>query len=106
MVRYNTDNGGRLETYNGSSWSGILSGGIGIDPANIPPNSGTTVSFAFNGASPGNVVVESPDSALPNGIIIAWARVSAANTIQIRFENNSSSAVNPPSIGYSIRVIQ
>lgn len=106
MVRYNTDNGGRLESYNGSSWSGILSGGIGIDPANIPPNSGTTVSFTFNGATPGNVVVVSPDSALPNGIIIAWARVSAANTIQIRFENNANSAVNPPSIGYSLRIIQ
>ena len=106
MVRYNTENGGRLESYSGTAWVGIISGGIGIDPPNIPVNSGTTASFAFSGATVGSVVVVSPSSALPNGIIIAWARVSAANTIEIRFENNSGAAVNPPSIGYNIRVIQ
>jgi hypothetical protein len=106
MVRYNTENGGRLESYSGTAWAGIISGGIGIDPPNIPVNSGTTVSFAFAGATVGSVVSVSPSSALPNGIIIAWARVSAANTIEIRFENNSGAAVNPPSIGYNIRVIQ
>jgi hypothetical protein len=106
MVRYNTDNGGRLETYNGSAWGGILSGGIGIDPPNIPTNSGITTSFAFTGATVGSVVAISPSSALPNGIVIAWARVSAANVIEMRFENNSTAPVNPPSIGYNIRVIQ
>jgi plastocyanin len=106
MVRYNTENGGRLETYNGAAWGGIVSGGIGIDPANMPANTGTTVTFAFTGATVGGVVAISPSAALPNGIIIAWARVSAANQIQVRFENNSTAAVNPPSIGYNIRVIQ
>ena len=106
MVRYNTENGGRLESFSGTSWSGIISGGIGIDPPNILANSGTTASFAFAGATVGSVVAVSPSSALPNGIVIAWARVSAANTIEIRFENNAAAAVNPPSIGYNIRVIQ
>lgn len=106
MVRYNTENGGRLESYNGSSWSGIISGGIGIDPPSIAANTGITVSFAFSGATVGAVVAVSPSTAPPAGIVIAWARVSAANTIEIRFENNSTVAVNPPSIGYNIRVIQ
>lgn len=106
MVRYNTENGGRLETYNGAAWSGIISGGIGIDPPNIPVNSGITVSFAFAGATVGGTVSISPSTAPPNGIIIAWARVSAANTIEVRFENNSGAAINPPSLGYNIRVIQ
>lgn len=106
MVRYNTDNGGRLESYNGTAWSGILSGSVNIDPPNMPANSGATVSFAFTGATSGSVVSLSPSAAPPNGIIIAWARVSAANTIEVRFENNSGAPVNPPSIGYSIRVIQ
>ncbi|MEQ1675559.1 MAG: hypothetical protein ABL876_02585 [Chitinophagaceae bacterium] len=106
MVRYNTDNGGRLESFNAGAWSGIIRGGIGIDPPNIPANSGVTTSFAFTGATVGSTVTVSPSTAPPNGIIIAWARVSAANTIEIRFENNSGAAVNPPSIGYNIRVIQ
>lgn len=32
MVRYNTENGGRLESYDGTTWSGIIRGSIGIDP--------------------------------------------------------------------------
>lgn len=106
MVRYNTDNGGRLESYNGSGWAGIISGSVNIDPPNMAINSGTTMSVAFTGATTGNVVAVSPSAAPPAGIIIAWARVSAANTIEVRFENNSGAAVNPPSISYSIRVIQ
>jgi hypothetical protein len=72
----------------------------------MPANTGTTASFPFAGATVGSVVSISPSSALPNGIIIAWARVSAANTIEVRFENNAAAPVNPPSIGYNIRVIQ
>lgn len=106
MVRYNTDNGGRLETFSSSGWVGTINGGIGIDLFNILPNSGATTSFAFAGATIGSVVVISPSSALPAGIIIAWARVSAANTIEVRFENNSSFAVNPPSTAFNVRVIQ
>lgn len=106
MLRYNTDNGGSLESYNGSVWSGILRGNANINPPNIPANTGTTMSIAFAGATVGSVVSVSPGTAPPNGIIIAWARVSAANTIEVRFENNSGAAVNPPSISYNIRVIQ
>lgn len=106
MVRYNTDNGGRLETFNGSAWIGTINGGIGIDVVNLPASTGTTVSFAFAGATVGSAVVISPSSALPAGIIIAWARVSAANTIEVRFENNATFAVNPPSIGFNVKVIQ
>jgi hypothetical protein len=106
MVRYNTDNGGRLETYNGSAWIGTINGGIGIDVNNLLPNTGATVSFAFTGATVGSAVVMSPSTPLPNGIIIAWTRVSAANTIEVRFENNAAVAVNPPSTGFSVKVIQ
>jgi hypothetical protein len=106
MVRYNTDNGGRLETFNGSAWIGTINGGIGLDLPNILPNSGTTTSFAFSGATVGSAVVISPSSALPAGIMIAWARVSAANIIEVRFENNAALAVNPPSIGFNVKVIQ
>lgn len=106
MVRYNTDNGGRLEAYNGSAWNGILSGSVGINAPNIPAGTGVTVSFAFTGATAGSVVSMSPSTAPPNGLVIAWVRVSAANTIEVRFENNAGAAINPPSIIYNIRVIQ
>lgn len=106
MVRYNTDNGGRVETYSGTAWSGILSNAIAIDPPNIPSGSGTTMSVAFTGATTGAAVAVSPTVAPPAGIIIAWARVSAANTIEVRFQNNSGAPINPASITYNIKVIQ
>ncbi len=106
MVRYNIDNGGRLETFNGSTWIGTVSGTIAIDVANMLPNSGVTNSFAFSGATVGSAVVISPSVSLPAGVIIAWARVSAANTIEVRFENNATFSVNPPSINFNVKVIQ
>lgn len=106
MVRYNTDNGGRVESFNGSSWSGILSNAIAIDPPNMPAGTGTTMSVTFTGATIGSAVAISPSVAPPAGITIAWARVSAANTVEVRFENNSGAPVNPASITYYIKVIQ
>jgi hypothetical protein len=106
MVRFNTDNGGRLETFNGAAWIGTINGAIGLDIINLLPNTGITTSFTFTGATVGGAVVISPSSALPAGIIIAWARVSAVNTIEVRFENNSTIAVNPPSTGFNVKVIQ
>ncbi|MCX6319690.1 MAG: hypothetical protein NTW29_20595 [Bacteroidetes bacterium] len=106
MVRYNTENGGRLESFNGTAWSGILSNTVSIDPPNMPSGSGATVSVVFNGATTGSAVAISPAVALPAGIIVAWARVSAANTIEVRFENNAGAPVNPAALNYQIKVIQ
>jgi len=106
MVRYNTDNGGRLETYNGSTWNGTSRGTISIDVPNMAVNNGVTLSVAVTGAVTGNVVVISPQAAPPAGLIIAWARVSAANLVEIRFENNSGAALNPPLNTYNIRIMQ
>ncbi len=106
MLRYNSENGGRLETFNGSSWSGIIKGAIGLDLPAIAAGSGHTTSFPISGATVGSVVAVSPDGTLPDGIIIAWVRVSGPDTVEIRFENNASVAVDPPSTGFSFRLIQ
>jgi hypothetical protein len=105
MVRYNNSNG-TLETYNGSEWSGILRNTQSIDIPNIAANGNVSVSVNVPGATVGSVVYVSPSAALPASIVLAWARVSAANTVQISVNNVSAVAVNPAAQNFSIRVIQ
>ena len=105
MVRYNTTNQ-TVEAYSGTQWNGIVRGTNSIDIPNMPAGNGATLTVTVTGATTGSAVSVSPTSALPNGIIIAWARVSAANTVEIRFENNSGAAVNPAAQNFNIRVIQ
>ncbi|MFM6924705.1 MAG: beta strand repeat-containing protein [Ferruginibacter sp.] len=106
MVRYNADNGGTLETYNGTEWSGILRNTQSIDIPNIIANGNITLTVTVPGATVGSVVYVSPSVPLPSTIVIAWARVSAANTVQISFNNVGAPAVNPAAQNFSIRVIQ
>jgi hypothetical protein len=106
MVRYNADNGGTLESFNGTSWNGIIRNTQNIDVPNISANANIAISVVVPGATVGSVVYVSPSVALPASIVIAWARVSAANTVEISFNNVSAPASNPPAQNFAIRVIQ
>lgn len=70
----------------------IAAGGLGTVTATVP------------GAVVGNVAYCSPSS-LDSGLAIAMVRVSAADTVQVRVQNVSVSAINPPSITWEIAVI-
>jgi hypothetical protein len=105
MVRYNTSNQ-TIEAYSGTQWNGIIRATVNINVPNMPPSTGTTVSVTITGATTGSAVAVSPDVALNGGVVIAWARVSAVNTVEIRFENTSSPAADPPAMNFHFRVIQ
>jgi hypothetical protein len=51
-----------------------------------------SVTITVSGASVGDGVVVNPNSDLPAGVVIAYARVSAANTVKIGFSGTGSSA--------------
>ncbi|HEX2631156.1 MAG TPA: hypothetical protein VHM26_19210, partial [Chitinophagaceae bacterium] len=105
MLRYNTTHQ-TVEAYTGAQWNGILRWTASIDVPNIAINAGITISVIVTNATVGSVVSISPASAPTAGLVIAWARVSAANTVEIRFENNAAVAINPPLINYEMRLIQ
>ncbi len=105
MVRYNTSNS-TLEEYSGTQWNGTIRSLNSIDIPNLFSASGTTLTVPVTNATVGSVVMLSPQTALPAGIVIAWARVSFANTVEVRFENNSSGNVNPPATNFQIRIVQ
>ena len=106
MIRYNTDNGGVLETSTGTGWYGTLRKVISIDIPLISPATGFTQSISVTGAAAGSAVSISPTTALSDGLIISWARVSAANTVEVRFNLLYGTAIDPPGQNFYITVSQ
>lgn len=109
MLRYNTDNT-TPEAYTGSAWvnlkSPVLSSTALLDPPFITNNTTGTVNYTFSGAAIGNTVTISPAAALPSGIVIAWAQVSALNQVTVGFANFSGGGVDLPAQNFYIKVVQ
>jgi len=61
--------------------------------------------FTIVGADPGSSVYVTPDLALPDGLIIAYARVSAADVVEVKFINVSAVTINPATMNFHITVI-
>jgi len=60
----------------------------------VPANGRYIQTLTVTGASTGDYVVPMTNNALLDGIAIAWARVSAANTVQICFHNWTGSGID------------
>ncbi len=106
MLRFNTDNGGLVEAYTGTQWAGTIRNTTAIDIPLISPGTGVTMTITIAGASVGSSVSVSPTNSMPDGLIISYARVSAVNTVEIRFNLLYGSAIDPAVENYCIRVIQ
>ncbi len=109
MLRYNTDLASP-EAYTSAGWVSVKNPVIAstalLDPPLIADNSTGTVNYAFTGVAIGNTVTISPATALPSGIVIAWANVSAVNQVTIGFANFSGAPVDLPAQSFYIKVVQ
>lgn len=54
----------------------------------------TTRTFTITGAAIGATVSVSPSAQLPNNLVIAYCRVSAVNTVEVKFTNTNGMGVN------------
>jgi hypothetical protein len=90
----------------GSVLSKILKISLSKNIATVVANATNTETFSVAGAVTGSTVYISPDTALPDGLLIAYARVSAANTIEVKFTNITAQSINVPSIIYHITAIK
>ncbi|MFZ9978290.1 MAG: hypothetical protein ACO3GR_09380, partial [Candidatus Kapaibacteriota bacterium] len=91
------------------SWSpGIVrASSINVNPGNLTAYGGSeTIAVTVAGAEVGGTVQVSPRSELEAGIIIGYARVSAVNTVSIRFVNTTAGSINPAAVNVDISVIQ
>jgi hypothetical protein len=71
----------------------------------VAANTSVIETFTVTGALVDGTVYISPDLELPDGLIIAYARVTAANTVEVKFTNVTAASVNPASMNYHITVI-
>jgi hypothetical protein len=94
--RYNSQTKS-VETFNGFEWIGVLSFNTSINIPTLAAHTGATVNTTILGAKFGDVIVVTPKSALNDGYAIAWANVSAFDTVAVHFSNYSAA----PLIGYS-----
>ena len=83
--------------------SGFIKVSASLSPASVA--GGTTVeqSFTITGLLMGDWVSVTPPS-LTAGVVLANARVSAANTLQLQFANTTAGALTPPSGTYVILI--
>ncbi|HRE59057.1 MAG TPA: hypothetical protein PLW09_14675, partial [Candidatus Kapabacteria bacterium] len=78
-----------------------------VDCGNLTATGGTAfVDITVTGAIVGSTVHVSPRGDMEGGVIIASARVSAANTVRIKFVNATNGAVDPNSVNFDITVVQ
>lgn len=72
----------------------------------VAANTASTQTFSFTGAIIGDAVVFSPNFQLPDGLVISYARVSAANVIEVKFYNMTGAAINVAIGNYDIAIIK
>lgn len=90
----------------GSIISSIFHTYTQIDIPNVPANSTVTQTLVVSLPMASGSVIVSPEAALPDGLIIAYARLSTTTSAQVKFTNVTGSAINPPFMGFYVTVIQ
>ena len=91
---------------NGTVLTEVIKTSIALDLPSIPANDTYIHSFTVTNAATGSTVMISPLGALLNGIVVAYARVSAANTVEVKFTNTTAGALNPAANTFYITVIR
>jgi len=93
---------------NGTTVSNIIKTTVSPSTA-IFLNAGESVSMTLTvtGAATTATVAVSPESALPDGLLIAYTRVPSANTVEVRFRNvNATGTIVLPVMAYYVTVIE
>jgi hypothetical protein len=91
------------------SWSTpiLKTQNISVNPGNLVEYGGSqSIAITVTGAQVGATVQVSPRTEMEDGIIIGYARVSAADTVSIRFVNTTNGPIDPAAVNVDITVIQ
>ena len=76
------------------------------DVASVAANTSVAHTFTVTGAVTTASVIVSPQNALADGLIMSYARVSAAGTVEVKFRNETGTAIDPASMNWYITVIE
>ncbi len=92
-----------------SAWTNVILGikaTVNSDVASVAANASLVHTFTVTGAVTTATAQVSPATALADGLIISYVRVSAANTVEVKFRNLTGTAINPAAMNYYITVAQ
>ncbi len=90
----------------GTSINAIIRVTINRDITNIVAGATSIQNFTVPNALTTGTVHISPSGGLTNGLVIAYARVSSAGNVEVKFTNTSAIAIDPAILDYYITVIQ
>ncbi|HNU88755.1 MAG TPA: hypothetical protein PKJ94_10710, partial [Ferruginibacter sp.] len=90
---------------NGTVNYAILRDTISIATIFLAANSGTTYTFFLPNIAADAVVSVSPSAALPDGVVIAWARAQTG-AIEFRLRNVTGALITAPGLDFYYSVIQ
>jgi len=80
---------------------------INVNPGNLVEYGGSeSIAITVTGAQVGGTVQVSPQAEMEAGIIIGYARVTAADTVSVRFVNTTNGPIDPAAVNVDITVIQ
>jgi hypothetical protein len=92
---------------NGNTITEIIRATVNANVPSVAANGGTVAQlFTVTNAALTSAVSVSPNDVLTAGLVIASARVSAANTIEVRFVNTTAAAIDPPAMDFHFTVIR
>ncbi len=91
---------------NGSYLASIIKANVVADLPSIAAKSSHKQTFNVTGIGLMASVSVSTNIELPNGLIIAYARATAANTIEVKFINVGDTAIDLPSATFHIGAIE
>ena len=72
----------------------------------IAAGTSQVVTFSVSGAATTSSVMISPSGALPDGLLIAYARVSAAGTVEVKFTNVSAAPTSSVTQNFHLTIIE
>jgi hypothetical protein len=98
--------GGSLAIGGGAAITKSLTATAALDFGSTAAQTSAELSVTVTGAADGDDVIVSPPNASVNANSCFTARVSAANTVQVKFNNYSSSAIDPASGTFRVTVLR
>jgi hypothetical protein len=99
-------NGFKLVNNSSQALTYIQAGSISVNPASIATLASAETAVTIAGAAVGDIVIMNVPAALETGLVFSGARVSAANTVQVRLSNITAGAVDGAALTWTYQIIR
>jgi hypothetical protein len=91
---------------NGTANTELIKLTINKDVAAVAAGTSNIETFIVANVQTGSTAYISPELALADGLLIAYTRVSAANTVEVKLTNTSGISIDPPAMNFFITVVR